>query len=131
MATLFDLHNPELAAEPIPAPVAAARRVPATTGPARGRAEGARAVAHANRVSSGWLVTASEAVLAWARRQADPWLFEEARAAVVLLVPDPPDARAWGGVASALIGRRLIERVGYRSADSSNGAPKATWRIRQ
>jgi hypothetical protein len=105
--------------------------MPARRGVARGRAEGARAAAHANRVASGWLETATAAVLTWARGQAEPWLFETARAAVVLLVPDPPDARAWGGVASALINRRQIEPVGHASADSSNGALKRTWRVRQ
>ena len=120
--TLFDLLNPE------PAPRVAP---PAPRGIARGRREGARAAAHANRVDPAWLETACKAVLTWAEQQAEPWLFETARAAVVLLVPVPPDLRAWGGVASALVNRKQIEPAGHAAADSSHGALKRTWRVRQ
>lgn len=122
-STLFDLMNPELDRRPpAPATLEAA---------ARGRRQASRAVAHAQRRDPAWLRTASEAVLAWARGRSEPWLMEEARAAAVLLVPAPPDERAWGGVAMMLARAGLIERVAYRAAVSSHGAPKAAWQVRR
>lgn len=43
-------------------------------------------------------------------------------------LPDPPDARAFGGVTQRAIREGFIERVGYAPAASSNGSPKPLYR---
>jgi|SRR5579862_2518976 len=45
------------------------------------------------------------------------------------LLPDPPDARAWGAVASRAVRTKLVRRVGYAAQrdPKSHGSPKPLW----
>lgn len=43
-------------------------------------------------------------------------------------VPDPPDARTWGGVMTAAKKEKLIESVGFDRALTSNLSPKVLWK---
>ena len=94
------------------------------------RDEGAqRASDHADKVTENW----SEK--AWAfftrfLRTNDDFLMEDVRAAAEGIVPDPPDKRAWGGIALRAAKSGLIYRSGYRPMKSKNchANPKSVWR---
>jgi hypothetical protein len=94
----------------------------------RARAGQRRAGDHAERVRAGWIDAACAAVVAFAVRQASPWLLEQARThAEAQGLPAPPDKRAWGAVSQTLKRRGQIASVGYAPAASSNGSPKCLW----
>lgn len=62
------------------------------------------------------------------RRGFKPFLFEEmVEAAKRDGVPEPPDGRAWGGVARRLAKKGLIRNMGYAKAKTSNLSPKVLW----
>lgn len=44
--------------------------------------------------------------------------------------PSPPDARAWGLAAKKAERSGAVMTVGFASAKTSNGSPKALWRAR-
>lgn len=96
---------------------------------ATGQQAAAAAVKHADKVFARWLERACALVLMFAEGQAGAFLLEDARAyAAAHKLENPPDGRAWGGVAQLLKRRGEIVPTGfYAPAKSSNGAPKATW----
>lgn len=44
--------------------------------------------------------------------------------------PEPHDPRAWGLAAKQAMRQGAVTTVGFASAKSSNGSPKALWRAR-
>lgn len=62
------------------------------------------------------------------RRRGDDFLAEMVRDFAVGLAL-PPDGRAWGAVFQSAARERLIEKVGYAPAKSSNLSPKVLWRV--
>ena len=42
-------------------------------------------------------------------------------------LPYPPDGRAWGGILKSAAHDKLIRKVGYAPAKSSNLSPKVQW----
>lgn len=87
-----------------------------------------RAVAHADAVESQWSGMALGMLVAFVNEAAGPFLIEEARAwAEAHELPPPPDARSWGAVTRRAAAKRLIRKVGFRAAASSNCSPKVLW----
>lgn len=88
-----------------------------------------RAEGHAERVEPGWRELAlvsleqflaghdgsflTEQFIEWSRKNG---------------VEQPPDDRAWGPVITRAFRRRIIERVGFALARTSNLGPKSVWR---
>ena len=88
-----------------------------------------RAADHANRVESEWTGQALGMLTAYATSASEPFLIEQVRAwAEKHGLPEPPDARSWGAVTRRAAAKRLIEKVGYAPAASSNCSPKVQWR---
>ena len=87
-----------------------------------------RAVAHADAVESQWSGMALGMLVAFVKEADGPFLIEEARAwAEAHELPPPPDARSWGAVTRRAAAKRVIRKVGYGPAASSNCSPKVLW----
>lgn len=90
-----------------------------------------RAVDHAERVHSDWGQKALAALRAHVRTLPfdAKFIVEDVRGVAELLVPEPPDRRAWGAVTQAAIRSRVIVKTGeYAKAKSSNLSPKPIYR---
>ena len=86
------------------------------------------AVVHADRaIDPEWRDRATRLLREYSHaRGATPWLAEGFVAyAKATGLPDPPDARAFGGIVAAEARRGTIRRVGYRT--DAFGSPKAEW----
>lgn len=93
-----------------------------------------RAADHADRVEPGpppWSESAYEFLKACAAVLERPFLAEEIVAlARTAGVASPTDSRSWGAVFQRAARARLIEKVGYAPAATSNCSPKVQWRFR-
>lgn len=86
----------------------------------------ASSIEHAEHDSPGWLERAVDALASFARSTVE-FTIEEARAGMA--IEAPAELRAWGAVTRAALRRKIIVPTGaYRSAQSSNGSPKAIYR---
>lgn len=77
----------------------------------------AEAAAHADKTVPDWSALA-EAVMDRASIEMNSFTTEEVRTLYGDLLPEPPDKRAWGAVATKLARARKIERVGFVKAKS-------------
>jgi hypothetical protein len=86
---------------------------------------------HANAEIPKWSDRADAYARGWIRRHgSDPFLMEEmVEDAKREGFPDPPDGRSWGGVIRALAKDKIVLKVGYALARSSNLSPKCLWQI--
>lgn len=80
----------------------------------------------ANIVEPSWSDKALDAMLE-AGKALGNFTIEDVRAACK--VESPTDERAWGGVVQRASRKKLIVRIGYAPAKSSNGSPKPVWRV--
>lgn len=89
-----------------------------------------RVAAKAERQVSGWQEAALDRLRLYLIRMQDrEFLAEEfVRFATERGLPPPHDARAYGSVMQAAARKRLVVKVGYRLALSSNMSPKCLWR---
>jgi hypothetical protein len=83
----------------------------------------ARAAEHSG---DDWQDAAFQCVASYARTHAE-FLTEDARLEARQL-PPPPDGRAWGAVMQRARREKIIERIGYKPAKSSNLSPKPLWK---
>jgi hypothetical protein len=88
-----------------------------------------RGVDHADRVEPGWSDTAWDFLVGFLR-DTDEFMAEDVRAKASGLVPDPPDARAWGGVIRRAVKAGMLTRVGYgtKKAKNCHMQPITIWR---
>jgi hypothetical protein len=80
---------------------------------------------HAEDDRPGW----GESALAWLRFHAEvsegEFTMEQFRQMASMVLPEPPDLRAWGSVTQKAIRQGIIRKTGgYAPAASSNGSPK-------
>lgn len=76
-----------------------------------------------------WKRSARGYLLEFLTVRPSPFLAEDVREfAEVRGLEAPPDGRAWGAVMRAAARDRLIDKVGYAPARSSNLSPKVQWR---
>lgn len=88
-----------------------------------------RAIAHAEAVKPDWRKEALDWVRHYAAMSAAPFLAEEVRdMAEAAGFTAPPDGRAWGQVMRDAQRERVVVKVGYAPARSSNLSPKVQWR---
>ena len=89
-----------------------------------------RAVEKADRDDSGWSWRAYYALLKYATTHDNKFLAEDVRewAEHHGHIDPPENARAWGAVMQRGVRRKIIEKVGYAPAKSSNLSPKVLWR---
>jgi hypothetical protein len=85
--------------------------------------------AHADAVSENWRERAYLLFKVFAARNAE-FMTEDVRAWAKPLIEDPPDMRAWGGVAVRARKAGLIVRHGYAAQKDpkSHRAPGNVWR---
>ena len=83
---------------------------------------------NANRKEQGWSLRALSALLDTGKRLGT-FTIEDLRESCQ--VDSPTDQRAWGGVINYASRHKLIRRVGYAPARSSNGSPKPVWEVIQ
>lgn len=90
----------------------------------------ARALEHADDVEPLWSEQAYLFLLEWIRDRREPFQSSEVRQAAAGIVPEPPNARAWGGVISRARRRGLIIHAGMRPHldPSSHCTPANVWR---
>lgn len=88
-----------------------------------------RAEKKANRDHDGWADAAEAALRQYAAaHRGEQFLAEDVRAwAEGRMVVAPDNGRAWGAVFKRSARLRVITRVGYAPAKSSNLAPKCLW----
>lgn len=90
-----------------------------------------QAVDHANAVTPSWCDRAVEMFLAYCQEhKGKSFMTEDVRwYAENLGLPEPPDKRAWGGVAMIVKKRGLIRGNGYapQKAVNAHCAPKTVW----
>lgn len=93
------------------------------------RRDGVKTAAeHAERELKGWQQQALEHLKKYlAGRKGAPFLAEDFVRWVQFRIQDPPDPRAYGGVMKTAAAAKLIRKVGYAPAGSSNGSPKVQW----
>jgi hypothetical protein len=86
----------------------------------------ARAAEHSGVL---WQDMALDAVRQYAASH-EQFLTEDARidARQSLALPEPTDGRAWGAVMQRARREKIIERIGYKPAKSSNLSPKPLWK---
>lgn len=89
----------------------------------------ARAIEHAESDQPGWAGIALDFLRGYARMHVD-FLAEDVVAAAAMLVPDPPDGRAWGYVFRRAAREGVIQKAGYAPAKTSNLSPKVMWASR-
>lgn len=95
----------------------------------KARDEGMRRVeSHTEDDIPGWGERAYAFLIDYAHTGAE-FRIEDVRAAAVGVIPDPPDARAWGPVAFRAARNKRIEVVRYAPAASSHGSPKPVWKV--
>ena len=77
-----------------------------------------RAVNHAERVEPDWAERAYFCVIQIARK-GRPFTCEDVKIhAAICRMPDPPDARAWGGILRHAAKQGLIRKVGWAASTS-------------
>lgn len=83
---------------------------------------------HADRVHGAWSDQAMAFLCEFAKSNG-PWVTEDVRVAAAGIVPDPPDARAWGQIVLAAARSKMISRVGYARTKCavSHGRPMSLW----
>ena len=84
-----------------------------------------RAKQAANRAGEEWKAAAYQAFVQYAREH-KTFTTEEVRKAYPDL-PVAPDQIAWGHIAKAAERGEIVEAVGYKRADSSNGRVSVLW----
>ena len=89
-----------------------------------------RAADHADDVTPKWGDTAYAFLCDWLLRRDEPFQTCEARWAADGIVPDPPDARAWGHVARRAFKAGLIVAIGTAPDldPKSHRSPCNVWR---
>lgn len=76
-----------------------------------------------------WRKLARGYLLEYLAQHREPFLTENVREFSELRgLEDPPDGRAWGVVIRNAARERVIVKVGYAAARSSNLSPKCQWR---
>jgi hypothetical protein len=86
-----------------------------------------RAADHAEREAPGWGEIAFAFLERFAAESAYPFLAEQVVEAAQGVVPPAPDGRAWGGIFQKASRRKVIRRVGYAPARTSNASCKPLW----
>lgn len=90
------------------------------------------AASHAEREDEGWIETATTLFKLYAKFHPDGFMTEDVRTwADKLGIPQPPDQRAWGLVATRLSREGYIKADGYGRQRSANchRAPKTIWKL--
>ncbi len=89
-----------------------------------------RAVDNANRMHDDWDHYAYEFFKTYILDK-DEVMTEDVRNASKNIVPQPPNARAWGTIAQRAVKAGLIKRVGYRKTKNPNshGTPATLWGV--
>lgn len=95
----------------------------------RRRDRGIKASAqHAERSAPGWRDQALEQLKRYLKtRKQAPFLTEDFVLWIRFRIKDPPDGRAWGNVMRAAAARKLVKKIGYAPAETSNFSPKVQW----
>jgi len=88
-----------------------------------------RAADKAERISEGWIETATEDLRRYAQQACDDFTIEQARVRC-RPAPEGADSRAWGAITRRAKTLGYIEQVPgrYAAAFSSNGSPKPVYR---
>jgi hypothetical protein len=87
-----------------------------------------RAAEHAESECPGWGEEALNFLAAYAADSAYPFLAEDVIEAYLAGgAPPPADARAWGSVFKRASALKIIRRVGYAPARTSNASCKPLW----
>lgn len=82
-------------------------------------------ILHAENDADNWPDRAFGHLCMFAGLQTTPWTIEQFREYAAEHGLDmPEELRAFGGVTLRALHRKIIERVGYSPAHSSNGSPK-------
>lgn len=84
-----------------------------------------RAKEAADHAGDEWKGAAYQAFVQYAREH-KTFTTEEVRKANPDL-PSPPDQRAWGHIAKSAERREIVEAVGFKRAQSSNGRVSVLW----
>lgn len=93
-----------------------------------GRDEGMRRAAeHAEKVNPGWVEQAYSFLATFVKDRPGDFLAEDVRLAAALVLPEPPDNRAWGPVFKEACRRGLIQRKGYGAAKTGHMRPMPIW----
>lgn len=80
-----------------------------------------RAVTHADRAHDGWAAEARAVLEAFVRLRRKPFRVEEVRAVAHLYdLPDPPHARAWGGVVRGAAMDGLIRKIAVTTSEAAH-----------
>lgn len=88
-----------------------------------------RAVDHAERVAAGWKRRAHGYLLEFLCSRKESFLTEDVREFSERKGLDaPPDGRAWGAIMRAAAKEKIITKIGYAPAKSSNLSPKVLWK---
>ncbi|MGH8443824.1 MAG: hypothetical protein ACREVL_01100 [Solimonas sp.] len=85
-----------------------------------------RAAEHATHIDPDWLAEAAKFVAAYAETHVD-FLAEDVIAASAGKLASPPDGRAWGAVLRRAAAARVIRKIGFHPARTSNLSPKVLW----
>lgn len=90
-----------------------------------------QAVTHADYQNEKWSENAYTFLLRYIRNNKE-FMTEDARNASLGIIPEPPSARAWGGIIVKAAKNGLIERIGYRNVKNSKAhcTPAAVWRVK-
>jgi hypothetical protein len=94
----------------------------------RRRDEGAARAARS--AGEEWAEAAYDYFCAFAKCFGKPFLVEQCVALANDKIGPPPDARAWGAIAKRAHKAKVVEKVGYAAAATSNCSPKTLWRYR-
>lgn len=89
-----------------------------------------KAVLHAESVFESWQDKAYDFLLSYIRQNSE-FMTEQVRKASKGVVPEPPSARAWGGVVVRAAKTGLISRNGYRAVSNvkAHRTPATVWKV--
>jgi hypothetical protein len=89
-----------------------------------------RAMDHAERIERGWKEMAYDFLVnVFIKHHHGRFMTEQVRAACAGVVPEPPSARAWGGIIRKAVLAGLIHQVGFDKVKNKNAncANAAVW----
>lgn len=89
----------------------------------------AMAVSHVDAVVDNWLIHAYAFLERYCRSHRE-FMIEDVRKASIGIIPEPPNCRVWGAVATKAARNNLIRRSGYRSVTNSSAhrTPATVWK---
>ncbi len=88
-----------------------------------------KAMDNANNENDMWSAKAYNFLLHYIRNNSKPFLAEDVRKLSEGIVPQPPSARAWGGIMVMAKNNNMIESVGYKKVSNpkAHGTPATLW----